>query len=117
VLRDVVPARHGRRLALLGAMKELGSHSDDLHAGLAADVVGAGVATAVLVGPEMQPLANALKRQLDVRHVADAEAALAELTPLLNADDVLLVKGSNSMRLARVIEALSAQEGDGEVTA
>ncbi len=107
VLRDVTPARAGRRIALLGAMKELGTHSDDLHAGLAADVLGAGVAMAVLVGAEMQPLADVLKRQVDVRHVADADAALAELAPRLAADDVLLVKGSNSMKLARVIEALA----------
>ncbi|WP_328799181.1 glutamate ligase domain-containing protein, partial [Sandarakinorhabdus rubra] len=110
VLRDVAPQRHGRRLALLGSMKELGEHSHDLHAGLATEVLGAGVAVAVLVGAEMQPLAAALKRQIDVRHVADADAALAELAPLLAADDVLLVKGSNSMRLARVIEALAGQE-------
>jgi UDP-N-acetylmuramoyl-tripeptide--D-alanyl-D-alanine ligase len=109
VLRDVVPARHGRRLALLGAMKELGAHSTMLHAGLAAHVVDAGVAVAVLVGNEMEPLADALKRQVDVRHVADADAALAELAPMLAADDVLLVKGSNSMHLSRVIEALGQE--------
>ena len=109
VLRDVAPARHGRRLALLGAMKELGAHSDELHAGLAANVLEAGVAVAVLVGAEMQPLAEALKRRIDVRHVVDADAALAELAPLIAADDVLLVKGSNSMRLARVIEALGQE--------
>lgn len=110
VLRDITPARHGRRIALLGAMKELGDHSAALHAGLADDVAGAGVALAVLVGPEMQPLAEALKRRVDVRHVADADAALAELSPQLSADDVVLVKGSNSMRLARVIEALGQVE-------
>ena len=112
VLRDVAPARQGRRLALLGSMKELGAHSADLHAGLADAVTGAGVAVAVLVGAEMAPLADALKRRLDVRHVADAQAALVELAPLLAADDVLLVKGSNSMRLARVIEALGANDGE-----
>jgi UDP-N-acetylmuramoyl-tripeptide--D-alanyl-D-alanine ligase len=110
VLRDITPARHGRRIALLGSMKELGRHSADLHAGLADDVAGAGVTLAVLVGAEMQPLAEALKRRVDVRHVADADAALAELAPRLAADDILLVKGSNSMRLARVIEALQAAE-------
>ncbi len=110
VLRDIAPARAGRRLALLGAMKELGSHSAALHAGLAGDVIAAGVSMAVLVGADMQPLADALKRQVDVRHVADADAALAELAPRLAADDVLLVKGSNSIRLARVIEALEAAE-------
>jgi UDP-N-acetylmuramoyl-tripeptide--D-alanyl-D-alanine ligase len=115
VLRDVTPARQGRRIALLGAMKELGAHSDDLHMALAGDVLSAGVTLAVLVGAEMRPLANILKRQVDVRHVADADAALAELAPQLAADDVLLVKGSNSMQLARVIEALADPKDAAEV--
>lgn len=110
VLRDVTPERHGRRLALLGSMKELGTLSDEFHANLAPDVVAAGVATAILVGAEMKPLAAALNRRIDVRHVADAKAALAELSPLIAADDVLLVKGSNSIGLAGVIDALAATE-------
>jgi len=115
VLRDVTPARQGRRIALLGAMKELGAHSDDLHMALAGDVLAAGATVAVLVGAEMRPLANILKRQVDVRHVANADAALAELAPQLAADDVLLVKGSNSMQLARVIEALADPKDAAEV--
>lgn len=106
VLRDVAPARAGRRLALLGSMKELGALSDEFHAGLAPHMAQAGVAAAVLVGAEMKPLAAALGRSIDVRHVADASAARAEIARLIAADDVLLVKGSNSIQLARVIDAL-----------
>lgn len=106
VLRDVAPARAGRRLALLGSMKELGALSDEFHAGLAPHMAEAGVAAAVLVGAEMKPLAAALGRSIDVRHVADASAARVEIARLIAADDVLLVKGSNSIQLARVIDAL-----------
>jgi UDP-N-acetylmuramoyl-tripeptide--D-alanyl-D-alanine ligase len=107
VLGGIAPARHGRRLALLGAMKELGDLSAEFHAGIAPHLIDAGVAAAVLVGPEMAPLAKALGRAVDVRHVGDADAALAELQNMLAADDVLLVKGSNSVGLARVITALA----------
>lgn len=110
VLKDVAPARSGRRLALLGSMKELGALSDDFHAGLAPHILDAGVAAAVLVGTEMAPLAAALSRRIDVRHVGDAQAAQTEITRLIAADDVLLVKGSNSIGLARVIDALAAAE-------
>ena len=106
VLRDVAPARAGRRLALLGSMKELGALSDEFHAGLAPHMAEAGVAAAVLVGAEMKPLVAALGRSIDVRHVADAGAACTEIARLIAADDVLLVKGSNSIQLARVIDAL-----------
>jgi UDP-N-acetylmuramoyl-tripeptide--D-alanyl-D-alanine ligase len=108
VLKVVTPARHGRRLALLGSMKELGALSDEFHAGLAPHIREAGVAAAVLVGAEMKPLAAALGRSIDVRHVADADAARAEIARMIAADDVLLVKGSNSIGLARVIEALAS---------
>jgi UDP-N-acetylmuramoyl-tripeptide--D-alanyl-D-alanine ligase len=112
VLGAVVPARAGRRLALLGAMKELGGLSDQFHADLAPAVQAAGVAVAVLVGPQMAPLAAALARRVDVRHVADAAAAGAEMERLLAADDVLLVKGSNSVGLGGVVDALASRGMD-----
>jgi UDP-N-acetylmuramoyl-tripeptide--D-alanyl-D-alanine ligase len=110
VLRDVVPARAGRRIALLGSMKELGTLSAEFHAGIAPHIIDAQVALAVLVGAEMQPLAEALGRQTDVRHVATADAAMAEIGRSLAADDVLLAKGSNSIGLGRVVAALAAGE-------
>ena len=57
----------------------------------------------------MQPLAKALGRQLDVRHVGTADAALAEVQGVLAADDVLLVKGPNSVGLGRIITALAEE--------
>ena len=109
VLGGISPARQGRRLAVLGAMKELGDLSAEFHAGIAPHLIEAGVAIAILVGPEMQPLAKALGRQLDVRHVGTADAALAEVQGVLAADDVLLVKGSNSVGLGRIITALAEE--------
>jgi UDP-N-acetylmuramoyl-tripeptide--D-alanyl-D-alanine ligase len=111
VLADVMPNGHGRRLAVLGAMRELGPQSDAFHADLAPHVVAAGVKAIIVVGNEMKPLATALARQLDVLHVADAVAAATELDRLLAADDVVLVKGSNSVRLGDVVAALKAREG------
>lgn len=106
VLGAVAPAGTGRRLALLGAMRELGSQSDAFHAALAPDVVAAGVSTIIVVGNEMKALATALARQLEVLHVADAAAAEAEIARLIAADDVLLVKGSNSVGLGAVVASL-----------
>jgi UDP-N-acetylmuramoyl-tripeptide--D-alanyl-D-alanine ligase len=111
VLGEVMPNGAGRRLALLGAMRELGDRSDAFHAELAPHVVAAGVSAIIVVGNEMKPLATALARQLEVRHVADAAAAEAEIDRLLGPDDVLLVKGSNSVRLGDVVAALRNREG------
>jgi UDP-N-acetylmuramoyl-tripeptide--D-alanyl-D-alanine ligase len=113
VLGDIAPVGRGRRLALLGAMRELGDLSDQFHAELAPHIVTAGVEVIILVGNAMKPLAAALSRRLDVRHVADASAAQTEIDRLLGADDVLLVKGSNSLRLGDVVAALQARAHGG----
>ena len=49
-----------RRIAVLGPMRELGSHSDALHAGLAPEVIAAKVDRLILIGEETRPLEVAL---------------------------------------------------------
>ena len=110
VLGEIVPAGQGRRLAMLGAMRELGGLSERFHAELAPHIVAAGVSSIILVGNEMKPLAAALARRLDVLHVADAGAAQGEIERLLAGDDVLLVKASNSVRLGDVVAYLRGRE-------
>jgi len=108
VLGEIKPA--GRRLAVLGDMRELGTGSAQFHADLAEHVKAAGIEAIILVGNEMKALALALGRALEVRHVADAAAALQTLDPMLGADDVVLIKGSNSLGLGGVVAALAARE-------
>lgn len=107
VLGEIVPAGSGRRLAVLGEMKELGGLSEQFHAELAPDVVSSGAEAIIVVGKDMKALAGALGRRLDVRHVADAAEALREIDLLLRPDDVLLVKGSNSIGLGDLVRILA----------
>lgn len=99
----------GRRVVVLGAMKELGLLSTSLHVGLADPIRAAGVARAVLVGPEMAPLADALAGTLAIDHVADADEAIDLVTGTLKDGDIVLIKGSNSVGLSRLVNALSAE--------
>lgn len=101
--------RGKRRIAVLGAMKELGEQSAALHADLAGPVLAAGVTHALLVGAEMAPLAEALKGGIAVDQVADAAEAIAQVSAMLKDGDVVLVKGSNSVGLSRLITALSVE--------
>jgi UDP-N-acetylmuramoyl-tripeptide--D-alanyl-D-alanine ligase len=96
-----------RRIVVLGAMKELGEQSDALHAALATPIDEAGISDVLLVGEEMEPLARALEGRVALRHVADAQAAIETLRPLLRAGDAVLVKGSNSIGLSRVVAAIA----------
>ena len=97
----------GRKVAILGSMKELGPGSDAWHAGLAAPLVAAGVQFALLVGEEMAPLAKALEGRIDFEHVAAHSAATARLGDVIRAGDIVLVKGSNSVGLSHVVTALT----------
>ncbi|WP_347303276.1 UDP-N-acetylmuramoyl-tripeptide--D-alanyl-D-alanine ligase [Croceibacterium sp. TMG7-5b_MA50] len=101
-----------RRIAVLGAMKELGEFAPSFHAQLADPLAAAGVDHAVLVGPEMAALAaelgtagrRALGKPGGFVHCASAGEAIAALEEWgLTAGDVVLVKGSNSVGLGRLV--------------
>ena len=96
----------GRHVAVLGQMGELGVGSAAYHADLAGPVLAARVETILLVGEAMAPLAAALEQKVNVVHVAEAAQASAALPGLLHPGDVVLVKGSNSVGLARVVASL-----------
>ena len=96
-----------RRIAVLGPMRELGEHSDELHAGLAPAVVEAKVDHLVLVGEDMRPLENALDGEVIIDRTADVEDATLILARLVRPGDVVLVKASNSIGLAKLVERMA----------
>jgi UDP-N-acetylmuramoyl-tripeptide--D-alanyl-D-alanine ligase len=100
----------GRHIAVLGAMKELGHMSDEYHIGLAAPLAAARVDFAILVGEEMRILAQELKAGLEgpteFAHCATAREALDLLRGKLRDSDTILVKGSNSVGLSSIVNAL-----------
>ncbi|PQM26569.1 UDP-N-acetylmuramoylalanyl-D-glutamyl-2, 6-diaminopimelate--D-alanyl-D-alanine ligase [Sphingopyxis lindanitolerans] len=96
-----------RKVAILGAMKELGPDGEAYHAALAAPLVAADVQFALLVGEEMAPLAKALEGRIEFAHVAAHSGATARLKDLIRPGDVVLVKGSNSVGLSHVVTALT----------
>jgi UDP-N-acetylmuramoyl-tripeptide--D-alanyl-D-alanine ligase len=97
----------GRRLAVLGEMRELGEHSEPEHAGVG-DLVGAhGIDALVAVGPETAPLAaRARAAGVAVTEVPDASAALDAVTGYVHEGDAVLVKGSRAVGLELVATAL-----------
>src|SRR3546814_14085340 len=68
-----------RRLAVLGAMKELGEESDALHAALAEPLCASHVNFAILVGPELAPLAEQLEGKVGFAHITAADEAAQRL--------------------------------------
>jgi len=98
----------GKRIVVLGSMRELGVASEDFHAALAEPIEAARVEYAILVGEEMGALAKVLGHKVKMTHVPDAASAIDPLREAVRPGDAILVKGSNSVGLAVLVEALAS---------
>jgi UDP-N-acetylmuramoyl-tripeptide--D-alanyl-D-alanine ligase len=96
-----------RKIAVLGAMRELGAESDALHVGLADPILAAGVDFALLVGSGIEPLVAALEGKVKTVHCASAGAARDLLEKLIEPGDAILIKGSNAIGLGQIVVALT----------
>ena len=96
-----------RRIAVLGPMRELGEHEAELHAGLAPAVRDARVDHLVLVGEEMRPLEQALGGAVAVERADNVDHAIELLARLVRPGDAVLVKASNSIGLAKLVERMA----------
>lgn len=110
-LKVLGEAPASRRIAVLGAMRELGADSDELHASLAEPVRAAGVDIVLLVGSGIEPLAKALEGQMDCAHWPDAASAETALLKVIQPGDAVLIKGSNAIGLGRVVATLKGRRG------
>ena len=103
----VLGSVRSRRVAVIGDMLELGALSADAHesagreAARAADVL-------VGVGDLSETIVAAAKRAgvAEAHHVADGPEALVLLRRILRPGDTVLVKGSHSLALDRLADAL-----------
>ena len=123
-LRQLGQTPATRRIAVLGSMKELGDFAAGFHAQLAEPIHEAKVDFAVLVGEEMRvlarelgkPAAHPLGNPLSFAHCEDPASAIEALEDFgLTAGDAVLVKGSNSVGLGKVVArfAQAADRGTG----
>jgi UDP-N-acetylmuramoyl-tripeptide--D-alanyl-D-alanine ligase len=98
-----------RRIAVLGPMRELGEHSGALHAGLAPWVLDAHVDRLILIGDEMRPLAEIVVGKVGVDIADSVDQAADALLSMLRPGDAVLVKASNSVGLAKLVERVSGE--------
>jgi len=102
-------AEGGRRIAVLGDMLELGSHSAKLHAALAEPVKQGGADLVLLAGPEMKALADALPEGIAHDYRADVEALKPVLLDAVRPGDAVMVKSSKGIGFSKLVDALVAR--------
>ena len=103
----------GRRVAVLGDMRELGSDSDNLHRSIGEYAVNLGVDLLFTLGESGAIIAeSAIKHGMNPECVfaeRDGEAAerlATEIKGKIREDDAILFKASRAMALERIIESL-----------
>jgi UDP-N-acetylmuramoyl-tripeptide--D-alanyl-D-alanine ligase len=107
VLKNVKAA--GKKIAVIGDMLELGKYTLDAHrdigviASLAAD-------TLITVGIRAKAVSEAAfahgMKKTHIMHFADATAAGEHLKEIIKKGDIVLIKGSQGVRLERAVKAV-----------
>ena len=106
VLGRATVGPHGRRIAVLGDMLELGPNSAALHCGLIDAVNANHIDLVYCCGPLMRNLWNALstgKRGGYAESAADLEA---QAVAALRAGDAIMIKGSLGSKMKTIVNAL-----------
>lgn len=102
---DVLAALSGRRILVLGDMAEVGANGPAMHAEVGAYAHERGIDDLLAFGPAAQSSAQAFGGHASAFDTIDA--LVAHLMTLLPAN--VLVKGSRSTRMERVVQALQAR--------
>ena len=115
LLADVEPKGQGRRVAVLGDMRELGDYTDEGHRLVgrrAADVVDLLVTVGEL-GAAIAAEAQGVQFDPAALHVTQtADETIALLRTLLRPDDLVLVKGSRAVGMETIVGEIVLVDAD-----
>ena len=106
-LAEAKKAAHGavRTIAVLADMLELGTISEDAHRRVGRWAVENGVDYVLTYGPEAAYISEEVKKLGgEGCHYADRQGAADKLRQLATAGDIILLKGSNSMQVGKMLE-------------
>ncbi len=102
----------GRKIAVLGDMKELGSYAKESHLQVGELTSMVGVDLLITVGELAKWIAEgAVKNGMpssEVIQMSDTAEAVQRLPDIVQPDDLVLVKGSRAMAMEKIVEALLA---------
>tara|TARA_B110000503_G_scaffold13903_1_gene18938 strand:+ start:55256 stop:56620 length:1365 start_codon:yes stop_codon:yes gene_type:complete len=101
---DVLAACSGRRTLVLGAMRELGENSSEMHREIGAYARAAGIDQLWGVGPELEVCVNAFGAS--GRYFEDRAVALVALERRFGEGDTVLIKGSRGAGMEQLLHVL-----------
>lgn len=95
-----------RLVAILADMKELGKTAVNLHIELAKHIEDHKIDAVITVGELMKNLSQALPSELVIKHFNNSDELDNEVLALLENGDVVLVKGSLSMQMGKIVNRI-----------
>ncbi len=107
---EVLAALPGKKILVLGDMGEVGEATAQFHDEIGGYAKSMGIDRLLALGEH----AATAVRNFDGggKHFKSAEALIGTLLPLLDEQTTVLVKGSRFMRMERVADAITEQEGN-----
>ncbi|MHA7777461.1 UDP-N-acetylmuramoylalanyl-D-glutamyl-2,6-diaminopimelate--D-alanyl-D-alanine ligase [Roseibium sp. M-1] len=117
VLGEAPVTRPGRRVAVIGDMRELGTDADRLHAELIKPITEADIDAVYCAGPHMHALWKQLPHDLRGHYCEDAKDLEDVLLGDVRAGDVVMIKGSLGTRMGPLVEALKREYPPADDTA
>ena len=108
-LSTVSREKFPRRIAVLGDMLELGPDAAAMHLGLQEAVDEAGVDLIFACGPHMKGLYDAFEVRRQGHYAAKARDLEDRIAAYLRHGDVVMVKGSNGLRLQPLVTAIQTR--------
>ena len=101
---DTLSKLDGRKVAVLGDMKELGTDELSLHKEVGAYAKKVGIDVLVTAGPLSKATAEGYGD--GAHHFADVDSCIAAIKGYLQKGDTILVKASHSMQFEKITQAL-----------
>jgi len=101
----------GRRVAILGDMKELGANAETLHQDMGRHAIACGIDLLVTIGDLSRCTYESAKEadpKLEALYFTQKAEALAELPGILKENDQVLVKASRSAQFEEIVAILKA---------
>ena len=98
----------GRKIAVLGSMKELGTFSKELHEHVGKYVINNGIDILITVGEEAKYIVDAVKEELKDRTFSfnDNKEAIKKIKEIIKPNDTIFIKASHGMNFIEIVNEL-----------
>ncbi|WP_341753087.1 MULTISPECIES: UDP-N-acetylmuramoyl-tripeptide--D-alanyl-D-alanine ligase [unclassified Candidatus Tisiphia] len=94
-----------KKIAIIGDMLELGDNSIKFHKDLIPAILDSGANRVFLVGNNTQYIYQSLPDEIEKIHFDNVDLLIENLSKLLKGNELILIKGSNSTQLSKIIQS------------